>query len=716
MKKNIRYVFIALCAILFSSLNAFAQQRQGSPFFRNFTAQEYGAHERNFDVECDNNGNVYFANFQGVLHYNGAEWKLFTTPEIVRITSIKLDGTGGLYIGAYNTIGKLVVANDGRLEYKSYKGLYKIENEKIGEVLQIYEKGDNIFYVAENAIIRANKDSILNLTRVNKIVSSFIFNDEIIYQNSNYDFYKLTAKSSEPIEIAGFNRQIYCTLNIGEKTLLGTQFGLKLFNGDKISDVNNAGMASTQPVYDIKKLSDGTFVLSVLAQGLVHLDKNLKIIATFSDDKGLASNSMKALDVAEDGTVYCASANGISAVSMPSYFSRYSEKEGLLGEVLTILRTENELYVGTYEGVFIYDFEHRKFNQIKGLPFACWNLVQISDSRIFALSGSGIYQILKKSELKKYSDDFAINMLETENKELIVSLSDGIYKIKSLEPFVKEKLINISQVNNMFNVKGKYWFQNVYGEIFYMDSEDKRTLELDSDKGLKYKNGNNLYSFNNEVYIVGRDGILVFNNSKDRLEKREIINTPKELGDGWLTHIAIIDENRYAAVSGENRLLIYESNGELNKELTSKLSAMEGHKVRYIKKDKGEAFWLAGSFGLIKVDFAHKDNLYERPLKINIRSVKTNDSILWGGNSQMLLDYSLSSNSRYFSTTYAAVGEDNYNQMRYSYKLKHFDDEWSEWGSEQISEYKKLPFGHFTFMVKAKNSFGQESEIQKFDF
>ena len=96
MKKYIvLLLFLAGCLPL-----AFAQT--GIPFFRNFTSQEYGAHNRNFDVVCDSTGTPYFANFEGIIYFNGAQWNKILTPGISRITKLHIDHTGRIWAGGYN--------------------------------------------------------------------------------------------------------------------------------------------------------------------------------------------------------------------------------------------------------------------------------------------------------------------------------------------------------------------------------------------------------------------------------------------------------------------------------------------------------------------------------------------------------------------------------------------------------------------------------------
>lgn len=54
----------------------------------NYPSSVYQAHNRNFDVVCDSCGNVYFANFEGILHYDYNRWETIYTPGFSRVTRL----------------------------------------------------------------------------------------------------------------------------------------------------------------------------------------------------------------------------------------------------------------------------------------------------------------------------------------------------------------------------------------------------------------------------------------------------------------------------------------------------------------------------------------------------------------------------------------------------------------------------------------------------
>ena len=71
-------VLLQLCAVANFSLFTFPSSliyAQGLPLIRNYTAAEYGGHNRNYDIETDEDGTIYVANFEGLLYYDRTRWR-----------------------------------------------------------------------------------------------------------------------------------------------------------------------------------------------------------------------------------------------------------------------------------------------------------------------------------------------------------------------------------------------------------------------------------------------------------------------------------------------------------------------------------------------------------------------------------------------------------------------------------------------------------------
>lgn len=127
------FLYIAsLILALLCSATAHAENR-GVPFIRNFSAAAYKAHNRSFDVACDDYGRAYFANFECLLYFDGTTWRKIYTPGINRLTRLVNDRQRKhIWFGGFNIFGYLTPDEKGRLKMQPLQSDEK--DNYIGEV------------------------------------------------------------------------------------------------------------------------------------------------------------------------------------------------------------------------------------------------------------------------------------------------------------------------------------------------------------------------------------------------------------------------------------------------------------------------------------------------------------------------------------------------------------------------------------------------------
>ena len=124
------YIVIAILTLLVPTRSS----SQVLPLLKNYTPENYHAHNVNYDIHIDNKGIVYVANFEGLLYYDRANWHIIHTPGITRITSLYCDKKDRIWAGGYNFLGYLKTDNKGIL------GLHSLDIKNLhGEVSQLQE-------------------------------------------------------------------------------------------------------------------------------------------------------------------------------------------------------------------------------------------------------------------------------------------------------------------------------------------------------------------------------------------------------------------------------------------------------------------------------------------------------------------------------------------------------------------------------------------------
>ena len=110
MRRYLHPISLTL-AVLLCTLPAVAQEGaeayMGIPFFRNYSASQYNAHNRNFDVFCDGEGHTFFANFEGLLVYDKVSWRIVHTPDISRVVSLSTDEDGSVVFEGLRVTGRV---------------------------------------------------------------------------------------------------------------------------------------------------------------------------------------------------------------------------------------------------------------------------------------------------------------------------------------------------------------------------------------------------------------------------------------------------------------------------------------------------------------------------------------------------------------------------------------------------------------------------------
>ena len=225
---------IVMGALFLISYSALAQ---GLPLIRNYTAVEYGAHNRNFDIEIGEDGTVFVANFEGLLYYDRAQWRMIHTPENRRLTVVYRANDNRIWIGGYNFFAFLQRKANGELMMQRVGkvGMFT------GEVMEIYEKDGAVQFVASNNIIYEVRGS-----------------DLVMKKHANTDF--KTSINSDIVDVGALER--------GE------------------ADVVQEGITQTE------ELDCGLKALVKENEGLIIADSNGREVYRITEANGLCSDQV----------------------------------------------------------------------------------------------------------------------------------------------------------------------------------------------------------------------------------------------------------------------------------------------------------------------------------------------------------------------------------------------------------------------------------------
>ena len=443
---------------------------QGLPLIRNYTAAEYGGHNRNYDIEMGEDGTVYVANFEGLLYYDRARWRMIHTSNINRVTVVYRDSKNTIWVGGYNYFARLQKQANGTLFLQEIckKDFFK------GEVLEIFEDEGSL---------------------------QFVVSDNNIYEIKN--------DAGKSVPTVSLKKRTNANFRIGVESQIVSLEALK--QGD-----DNALL---KDITQTEELDGGLQVKIKKNHGLIIADAQGRELYTITEDNGLCSNQVAYVAYDGHGVLWGATAHGIFSLELPSVYSYFLPKDGLTGEVHAITAFNGQIYVGCTNGLYVVSSRHCK--RLPDINNICWTLCE-SRYGLLAATSSGIYKITQGGTVTRLTSN-ATTAMFVDGDKVYAGEPDAVWLYQS--DFKQRTKVNdlplVTDIRQ--DAHGGFWFQNVHAQTIGkdpgkvkapLDELPKQLLMPISDIEVKAQ-----YRFNNQIWIGGDEILTVIDNDKKDLAK-----------------------------------------------------------------------------------------------------------------------------------------------------------------------------------------------------
>ena len=503
-------IFIIYCSLFIGPAGA-----QGLPLIRNYTAAEYGGHNRNYDIEAGADGTIFVANFEGLLYYDRVRWRMIHTPDINRVTVCVRDSKNTMWVGGYKFFARVQQRANGEL----YLQQVAKDGQFDGEVMEIFED--------EGAL-------------------QFVASDNNIYEVTETD---------SPHPVVKLKMHTNANFSIGVESIVVSVEALKAGKENALMD----------DIIQTEKLDDGLVVKVKENKGLIIADDQGHDLFTITEADGLCSNQVSYVSYDHHGTLWGATAHGIFSIEVPSLYSYFLPKDGLIGEVHAIIAFGGKIYVGTTNGLFAV--ASRQCKRIDDINNICWTLCQ-QNNALLAATSSGIYKIARDGAVSRLTSNATTAML-VEDDKIYVAEPDGVWLYQSGQRTKVDNLPLVTEIRK--DAHGNLWLKNVHGETRGidpgkrkkpMDDLPKQLLKPVSDIDVKAQ-----YRYGHQIWIGGDEILAIIDTEKQDLAK--------------LTDCRTV---RFRSIVMRGDSVLWGGYGDMPKTLPS-LSSNEGHLHFYYALD-----------------------------------------------------------------------------------------------------------------------------------
>ncbi|MBO7572890.1 MAG: HD domain-containing protein [Bacteroidales bacterium] len=742
-----RRKFFVIVFFVLAFVTAFAQSDEyGIPQIKNFGPADYRQESQNFCVVQDKNSLMYFGNTNGVMEYDGEHWTIVKVPGRPKIA---VNENNDIFYGGYNTFGK-VVYKDGHLSLEEYSNNLDCTFGQIVKVVTCsdavyFASSDKLFMYANSTVKKIIDNKPFRLIELNG--SAYVQKRFSPLQRLNHGKLETdelcTAVDSIDVADLIMAKDDHIIVRDGQRTCF---FSYSKANGLKYFHTEFNRYINKNEYSKMAVLRDGTFVVGTKLGGIVAFDEEGKARFMANTSNGLKDNSINDLYIDNQNKIWIATENGISLLETNSGLSIFNASSGLRGAVLSVIRFNETLYVGTTVGLFKhYRLETPGgvmygFRSIRGVYENCWQLC-IYDNHLYAVTSGGLFDI-EEGNAEKVMDGSLISMMPItigEDEYVLLGGHSGIIFTTISEGKI-EKIGNLKNMTHTVrtiatDTDGNVWLGTDRDGLYRFSIGD--SLNLDAMVSSYGASDGLPPDFDwVDVYSTTRLG-PVFSTSlglyryDKKQEKFAKDTTCFCIGTDCSSVFGIIREDSNGniwyncsladAYERECGIIRFDYDGSYVRE-TSAFGQMRESVVETIFPENADVVWFGTSDALIK--YHRNKNLQitnDSAFVCMIRTVAVaNDSIIYAFDHDYQEDAALVHEIKYLDRKIrfevSGLAYNTFGNTEYQFMLEGLDDGWSEWTTDSYKEYISLSEGKYKFMVRSRNGYGQLSNIAEFNF
>ena len=696
-----------------------------------YTAEQYGGQNQNWAISQASDNFIYFANSEGLLEFNGSIWKLYPSPNETTLRSVKAINDK-IYTGCYMEFGVWEKTKFGNLAYKSLSKELKSPLKEDEHFWNILSLDDWILFQSLNRIYIYNTKAktfevIESETRLTKV---FKAEDTIYFQKLNDGIYKLENGKETLVSddsIVKENTIVDIFIHNNKLLFLTEDKGFYFYDEGSVSKwiMSSNKLLESVRVYNSIQLTDDSFVLGTISNGLIHITVNGDLNYQISQNEGLSNNTILNLFEDKNGNIWLGLDNGINCINKRSPYGVFKDINGKLGTIYTSIVYKDKLYLGTNQGLFSKNLNKDvNFELVDGVKGQVWSLT-IIDNVLFCGHDNGTFIIdnEKAEKISEIQGTWSIKSIPGNKNLLLQGNYLGLYVLekKGTSWVYRNKIdgLDISSRYFEFLNDTEILLNHEYKGVFKIkfDKDYLKIVEFVQDESIEKGLHSSLIKHDDRILYSFRNGVFEFNKEGNVFERDSIFSEIYE-NENFISGKLVVDNtNKIWGFTGKN--INYISPGKLSStpqinRIPITNSLRKGNtgfeNISHIGTDK---FLLGSSTGFFIIDLNKHIN---KPVDIAINLIyksginKPTATV----NKSISGDFINKENNVEFF--FSVVEFEKYVESQYQYQLEGLYNNWSNWSSKPSVLFENLPFGDYIFNVRGKLGNNISTNVATYSF
>lgn len=720
-------------AFAFVPATLLAQKKIGVPKIANLSHFDTNSGTQNWQIAQDGFSNIYIANNSGLITFNGKEWKNNPVPNNTIIRSVALH-QGRAYVGAQGVIGYFQAARTG-LVFQDLSDLLPADFTDFGDVWDIEVLHDTVYFRTAKYLFCYSNTGIDVLLPGENQEFSFMgkTHEGLLVANKNEWFAlqdgQLQSLGQPVTDLAT------STLEIGQDSTLVTTLTnhALLYHAGSFTPFVLPSEIQQSQIISTSLLRNGHIAVGTVSSGIYIVDKQGQAIQQISTSDGLRHNTVLASFVDEKGLLWLGLDNGLSILEINSAVRNiYPQKQSPTATYATVL-AHNTLYLGSSDGLYAspvdreandISYASQGFRRLLGTNGQVWNL-QWVNGRLWMLHHHGGFTVAPDGSIDS-KIDIGTWLVKPIGEKYYAGTYNGVYEI-DLSPKKQHRLLgNLVEPMRFMEIdsaRNAIWTSHPYRGVYRYDLSDETAdaVQYTAAQGLPSDNQNYVFSLGGQIVVATLDGIYTYSEAQDAFEKNSHWNA--RFGNIPIIYLKEDAARRVWFISNE-KIAVWDPRTETTTHFHELESNMIGGFYHINPIDPENI--LVGSYdGVFHINSdLYRANNDKPRISFNAIRVSYNnqDSLLHNGYYVDEHGQPATNQQTVFRLTpdfsalrFEVASHEFMESLEYSYRLRGKED-WSPWTSVSERSFGNLAAGAYILEVKARNKFGEESEVLSYAF
>ncbi|MDR0938568.1 MAG: transcriptional regulator [Mediterranea sp.] len=371
-------------------------------FIVNYAKRQTGAGAQTWSIRAYDADWTYFANQNGVLQYNGNQWRVFPLHNGQSVRSVLPSPKHRrVYVGGISEFGYLTPTGNGELTYVCMSDSIKGQERFLGNIWGIHEMDGVLYFQGDTYFLKYANGAYATIDVGCKIDCSDVVNG-VLLAGTNEGVKVLIGNRFLPLNGTDYlnDKRIRGFMPSAEGTVVVTSIGLFVCDGHSCVRYP-LGQGVEEFLTRNEVFCAATFgsyvALGTIRKGVVIVDTGSGEASYFDEDTGLLNNTVLSLSFDDKGNVWVGTDNGIDYICYRSPWSDLHPAMQSYGTGYDALPGARVLYLGTNRGLYTLPYPPggNAAGELRLVPHSngqVWSLARIGD-HLFCFHDRGVFLI-----------------------------------------------------------------------------------------------------------------------------------------------------------------------------------------------------------------------------------------------------------------------------------------------------------------------------------